>query len=496
MDEYLKKLADKKWRMENLYYIKTKKHGRQKLKFNATQKVLHKSKDRFNATLKGRQQGVSTYYLIDYLDDAIFTNDINVAIIADKKESIVKLFRVIRYAYKYFPEALKPRLDKGGGSKYELYFPDNESRIYVSLEVRSDSVQRLHVSEYGLMKSRDQLEASLEAVPLDVGKVSIESTPKGLNHFYDDWLDKSWGYTKHFFPWFFHHENKLELDPKEKIVIQNDDERELVAKAKRLHGIKITKQQLKWRRRKIGTSKRRRELFLVEHPEDDQTCFMASGKAVLDLEMVKSLINNLPPIFKEHKGIEIYEKFSKQETYVVAGDPAEGYGGDYSVGTVYRVRDWMQCAQIRGNRWKPKEFAYKIAEMAKLYSLGNAAPLLGIERNNHGHTVLMVLDDDIHYPNLFYHDDLDERLGWNTTIITRNFLIDHFIEAIESGLLKPRSKEFLDECLTLIDNNGKVEAENGKNDDCIIASAIAVQLIQKAKGLDFWNDLDKAILVG
>lgn len=483
------KMLDKNWRMANLYYIKNKAGKRVKFQPNKTQKRLSRSKSRFNATLKGRQQGVSTYYILRYLDEVLYNDNITVAIISHDRESIKKLFRIVQYAYKYLDDNIKPRLAKGGGSKYEYYFPENESRIYVALEVTSDSVQKLHVSEYGLMKDKDRYEASIEAVPWDIGEISIESTPRGLNHFYDDWVDVDWDFKKHFFPWYFHHENKLSLSRGEKIEY-TEDELELIAKAKKHHKIKITKQQIKWRRSKYKSAK-----FLREHPEDDQTCFMASGSNPLEVEDIKNQLQNLQKPLRKVKSTVIYEEFDKSELYICGADTAGGTGGDYYVGSIWRVRDWVQCAQIRNNKWRPKVFAEKLHEMCKLYASSTDYPLLGVERNNHGHAVLLALEEIEKYPNLFYHENLDDKIGWNTTPLTRPPMVDQAIEAITAKVLKIRSKELLGECLTLVDNEGKIEAQEGKHDDCFMAAAIAVQLLMGSAKLDLWNNLGDLVAV-
>lgn len=478
--------------MQNLYHIKNKLGQKQLFTFNNTQKVLHKAKTLWNATLKGRQQGVSTYYLIRYLDDCLFQKNINAAIIAHTRESIEKLFRVVMYAYKYMDDSLKPMVARGGGSKYEFYFPANESRIYVSLEVRSDAVQKLHVSEYGLMKNKDKYDASIEAVPLETGEASIESTPFGLNHFYKDWIDTDWKYQKHFFPWYFHYENTLSVSSNESII-PTEEEIVLIEKADKAHQITITKGQLKWRREKI--KQKSFNSFIAEHPEDDQTCFLTSGLNVLDTQRIKNQLLSIHGQ-KERKGVVvIYEPHNKDDIYVCGADPAGGTGGDYSVASIFRVRGWVQCAQIRSNKWRPKVFAEHITEMCEIYQHGYNWPLLGVERNNHGHAVLLVLSELTHYPNLFFHEDYDEKLGWHTTSLTRPTLLDHFVEAVESDVLKIKSKELLGECLTLVDNNGKIEAQEGEHDDCIISAAISIQLLQKSKKLELWDNLGSLIKV-
>lgn len=471
-EELIDNIHDSSWRIQNLYKIRNKKSKTIPFALNATQKVLHASTDRFNMTLKGRQQGVSTYYILKYADMAFWNKNVNVAILSHDRESIKKLFRIVAFAYKTMPDHLKPELARGGGSAYEMYFPDLNSRISVTLEVRSESISHLHISEYGLMKNKDRFNASIEAVPFDVGHISIESTPFGMNHFYDDWFDPDFPYAKHFFPWYFHHENVIN-DHKLKDSDITESEKEVIEKAKKL-GIELTLAQIAWRRFKIaqkGASK-----FFEEHPEDDVTCFLMSGEPVLDLMEVSKWIKEAPaPIKDDDDGTRIWEERKGTSRYYGGGDTAEGVGGDSSVFSLYEKGTNKKVAQLRNNRWKPKVFAEKINELCSQYVSDRGEwPLVAVERNNHGHAVLLWLEEDLEYPNLFVHTD--DKVGWITNKVTRPVMIDTYLEALSSGMVSQPDKDALGELMTLVNNNGKIEAMEGKHDDTVMADSIALQI--------------------
>jgi len=126
--------------------------------------------------------------------------------------------------------------------------------------------------------------------------------------------------------------------------------------------------------------------------------------------------------------------------------------------------------------------------------------LLGVERNNHGHAVLLGLQEDKHYPNLFDESmfgkttrlKIDEfpkiKLGWNTNEQNRNVMLDHIKMAVEGDpddgvdVFEPmftiHDKNFLSEALTFKQIGGKFQAVSGKFDDDVIASSIAYQMFQ------------------
>ena len=484
--------ANPKWRISNLYHITNKAKKRVIFRPNVIQQKLHEFDGRYTMALKARQIGISTYYVLKYLDIAAWNTNINVCIQSHDRESIEKLFRIAKYAYNKMDPAIAPRLDRGGGSKYAMYFPEVNSRMYVSLEARSDTISHLHVSEYGLMKNKDRFNASIDAVPIDTGTISIESTPKGLNHFYEDWNNDEFPFKKFFFPWYFNPEYKVSSYYEGKVSASlTDDETKLKQKAHKLYGIKITHDQIRFRRHQIKV--KGKSSFLEEYPEDDQTCFLTSGNPVMDMELIKSFILDAPNPITDHEWMKIYEHYNRSEMYVCGCDTAEGVGSDYSVATIFKVSSREQVAQIRGH-WKPSDFAHHVDELCTRYHTGGRMkPLLAVERNNHGHAVLLELNEHIDYPNLYMHKD--GRPGWVTDRVSRPIMIDTFVDGVENQTIKLNDKHTLNECMTLVDNGGKIEAMGSKYDDCVIAGAIGIQMCIEMGVSDVYTNLESKILL-
>jgi hypothetical protein len=474
-EDLIDNIHDASWRIQNCYLIRNKKGKTSKLNLNKTQNVLHAARSRFNMTLKGRQQGVSTYYLLKYLDLALWNENINVGILSHDQDSIEKLFRIPSFAYKSMPEEIKPRIDKGGGSKYEMFFPDINSRIYVDLEIRSESLSALHVSEYGLMKDKNRFLGSVEAVDVNAGQVSIESTPFGINHFYSDWIDSEFPYEKHFFPWFFHHENQIEGVNE---LNFNTEELKLIEMAAKNYDIILTAGQIAWRRFKIKSSGSKNK-FLQEHPEDDLTCFLISGNPVLDKLDIKSLEVNCRKgnIVKK---IEVYLKAETGHRYIIGCDVAEGVGGDDSALTVIDLDTMQQVASYAG-QINPFDYADLIKDCSDLYTTEGISPLVVVERNNHGHAVLLKLERFTEGLSLYYYKD--KRVGLPTDKITRPLALDTFIDSINNESVLYRDKILLEQCLHLVDNKGKIEASSGQKDDRVLANALALYVATQARSI-------------
>lgn len=486
--EFVKNCKSDKWRLNNLYYIVNKQSEKVKFKENSVQKILNQSNSNRKIVLKARQFGISTSEILRMFDKTIFTPNYTACVLAHEQDSIKKLFRIIRRAYEFLDDRIKPRLDRGGGSKYELYFPDKNSRIYADLESRGDTINWLHISEMGFIQETNKIISTMQAVPLKDGRITIESTPNGMaNKFYEIWMDTEANFEKFFFPWFIFDEYKI--NHAEHIEF-TDEEIELIARAKKKWNIHLTKEQIAFRRFKQNELKR---FFIQEYPEDDASCFLSSGQSVLDLAMVKNKLDNAKEPILDQKGFKVWSKFNKDHTYVCGADVAEGIGGDWSVAVMIDCNEREVVASIRG-QWTPFEFAHKLNELCDYYQgAGKSHPLLAVERNNHGHAVLLELENHIQYSNLYRAKD--ERLGWKTDLITRPIIIDIFLDAITNTTVIINDKELLTECLTLENSKGKIKAADNKHDDCVMAAAIAIQIMIENGISETYENVENRILL-
>lgn len=229
LEEIKQNVQSKKWRLENLYYIKDVKGQEVKFKPNWAQNRFNNGAHSRNIILKARQLGLTTFACIDALDDCLFTKNFKAGIIAHIKEDAHEFFEdKIQFAYDKLPAEIRAAnpatTDKAG----KLAFA-NGSSIRVSTSFRSGTLQRLHVSEFGKIcakypkKAKEIISGALNAVHTGM-RVDIESTAEGrLGKFYElcteaenlllsggrltDEDFKFW-----FFPWFQHPEYRL--DPK------------------------------------------------------------------------------------------------------------------------------------------------------------------------------------------------------------------------------------------------------------------------------------------
>lgn len=135
--------------------------------------------------LKARQLGFTTLIAILWLDHALFNPNQRCGIVAHDKDAAANIFRdKVKFAYENLPDALRAAMPLARNSASELLFAHNNSSIRVATSMRSGTIHRLHISEFGKIcakypeKAKEVVTGSLPAVPLN-GIAIIESTAEG-----------------------------------------------------------------------------------------------------------------------------------------------------------------------------------------------------------------------------------------------------------------------------------------------------------------------------
>lgn len=221
-------LSDRWWRLNNLYYIIDVDGQKVKYQPNDVQRQLYESRWYRNVVLKSRQQGITTFVCMLFLDACLFEPNKIAAIIAHTKEDASKFFdQKIKFAYDNLPDWLRAAVPARRDRKGELKFANN-SIIYVSNSTRSTTPNYLHISELGklTLNSPEKVEEIRTGTfpSMHEGNVIfIESTADGgpAGMFYDICREaensKKSGlplskldFKFHFFPWWQDTKNRTE----------------------------------------------------------------------------------------------------------------------------------------------------------------------------------------------------------------------------------------------------------------------------------------------
>lgn len=279
-------LKDRRWRLENLYYIKDK-HGKKVLfKMNWAQKTIMNNLWFFSVILKARQLGVTTLFCILYLDQVLFSENKTAGIIAHKQEDAKRFFNdKVKFAWDNLPDALKAELGPPNtDSVGELSFP-NGSKIFVSTSVRGGTLQYLHISEFGKIcaafpqKAEEIVTGSINTV--EQGNfVTIESTAEGRSGRFFDFCEEAKRAMKEgkklnplefkffFFPWWQEPSYRMKGD-----VVITKEFKDYFDNLKDKQGIDIDFEQMKWYVQKKKTNQ---ENMYREYPSTPEEAFLAS----------------------------------------------------------------------------------------------------------------------------------------------------------------------------------------------------------------------------
>ena len=478
MNKLEKQLKDKKWRLSHLYKIIDKYSNLVVFQPNKSQKKFAKNRHCRDIILKARQEGFTTLACIENLDGCLFNSNYNAVIIAQDKEAQITIFKKVKKAWENIDQDLKEYMgwtvhtDKANELSWE-----HGSRIRVALSSRSDTVNSLHVSEFGKIckkypeKAKEIISGAFPSV-VPNGTITIESTAEGeigsfYGMFWDYWKKTTLtekDFKSHFFPWFDHPEYtsiaNIEL-PQEMLDYQNK--------------LGLTKGQITWY---YLESKIQKELMKQEYPSTPEEAFVSSGNKFFDVEVLGKQetiegdkINDWT-YFKDYK---------YGHTYVLGADVSEGVGRDYSTCVILDVTDNIEVAAVyKSNRIPADNFAYEIKNGGIMY--GNC--LVAPERNNHGHTTISKLKE-IYY-NIYSEKKFDKlldkdtkKLGWHTNLATKPKMMYELASVIGDNLIKINSIGLLKELIGYQSedlNTVRFDEEQTNHWDMVIALAIAFQM--------------------
>jgi hypothetical protein len=264
--ELVENLKDPLWRIENLYKILVKGDDEQsdglvmQFKPNRAQRRFIKRLWHRNVILKARQLGFTTLIAILWLDHALFNPNSRCGIIAQDREAAEVIFRdKVKFAYENLPEALKKAMPLERDSASELLFAHNNSSIRVATSMRSGTIHRLHISEFGKIcakfpdKAKEVQTGSIPAVPKS-GILVIESTAEGREGEFYQITKRAQAanesgkvltprdYRFHFYSWWM--EPSYRLDPAGTVI--TDKDREYFLKVEAECGIELDDEQRAW----------------------------------------------------------------------------------------------------------------------------------------------------------------------------------------------------------------------------------------------------------
>lgn len=217
------------------------------------------------------------------------------------------------------------------------------------------------------------------------------------------------------------------------------------------------------------------------------------GGVVLRFKPLNGIIGNLyvtdkKIVFdKSRKGIlEIWRwpKSGWHNRYCIGSDVGEGLGGNFSVAYVFDRHTMEFVARLRSNQVEADKWGNPLLfHLAMYYQKGK----IGVERNGPGISTVGPLSKV--YNNLFTmrregrtKGSYTNIIGWLTTDESKQVLASNLKKYFRDEAPYVPCPYLLDECSSfVVKDGGKIEAEQGAFDDCVMAAGIALQ-VSKSMG--------------
>jgi hypothetical protein len=164
-------------------------------------------------------------------------------------------------------------------------------------------------------------------------------------------------------------------------------------------------------------------------------------------------------------GLIVYGIARYGQRYVIGADPAEGNPtSDESALDVMNAESGEEVATLAG-RFEPATFAAHLDAVGRYY---NEAPAM-VERNNHGHAVLLWLRENSCLIRLIGHDGKE---GWLTNTKGKSLLYDKAGSALRDGDCSIRGLDVYSQLASI--EGSTQRAPEGQQDDKATAFVLAL----------------------
>lgn len=291
-------LSDPEWRLNNLYKIIIKGEADDSslvvpFRMNRAQKRFISRLHHRNIILKARQLGFTTLIAIVWLDHALFNANSRCGIIAQDRDAAKIIFRdKVKFAYDNLPDDLRAAMPLVADNADELLFGHNNSSVRVATSMRSGTIHRLHISEFGKIcakfpdKAEEVVTGSIPAVPLS-GITIIESTAEGAEGEFHDMTQRAIAvqeqgkelterdYRFHFYPWWEEPAYRMKAGG----AVITDKDNEYFAKIEAQMGTALDGEQRTWYVATRDTDfTGREERMWQEYPSTPKEAFQVSSE--------------------------------------------------------------------------------------------------------------------------------------------------------------------------------------------------------------------------
>ncbi len=411
---------------------------------------------RFNICKMPRQTGKSTTSVSYLLHYAVFNDNVNIGILANKAATARDLLGRLQTAYENLPKWMQQGIISWNKGSLEL---ENGSKILAASTsasaVRGMSFNILFLDEFAFVPNHIA-EAFFSSVYPTITsgkstKVIMVSTPHGMNHFYRYWHDAERG--------------KNEYIPTD------------------VHWSQVPGRDAEWKAQTIANTSEQQ--FKIEFECE----FLGSVNTLINPAKLRTMVYDEP--LQRNAGLDIYETVKEDHNYIITVDVARGLGNDYSAFIIFDTTEfpYRAVAKYRNNEIKPMLFPNIIYDVAKGYN--NAYVL--IEVNDIGDQVASIMQYDLEYENILMasmrgrngqivgqgFSGKKTQLGVRMTSAVKKLGCSNLKSIIEDDKLITNDYEIISELTTFAQKHQSFEAEEGCNDDLAMCLVIFAWLVQQ-----------------
>ena len=401
--------------------------------------------NRFTICKLPRQSGKSTTIIGYLIHFAIFNEQTNVAILANKASTSRDLLARFQLAYENLPSWLQMGVLNWNKGSLEL---ENGSRIIAASTsasaIRGMTFNIIFLDEFAFVPTHiaEQFFASVYPTITSgkSSKVMIVSTPHGMNMYYRMWMDAV---------------NKVsDFTPIE------------------VHWSEVPGRDDKWKEQTIKNTSER------QFQQEFESSFLGSVDTLISVLKLQAM-PYWDPIEKSG-GLDVYVQPEKDHEYCISVDVSRGSSNDYSAFVVIDITDmpYKMVAKYRNNEIKPLVFPEIIYQVAKNY---HNAHLL-VEINDIGGQVADALHHDMGYENIIMTQmrgrlgqvvgggfgDGTVDLGVRTTKSLKRIGCSNLKQLLEGDKLEVNDFDVIVELSTFVQKAQSFEAEEGATDDLVM----------------------------
>jgi hypothetical protein len=412
---------------------------------------------RFNILRKFRQAGCTTISAAYSLWMVIFQKHKQIVILSKGDAESTEVLDRIKLMYEELPSFLQPGIVED--NKHTMKLRTNsviKSRPSGKQSGRSLAGSLLIIDEAAFIENIDTIWAAVYPIISTGGRAFVLSTVNGVGNWYHNVYSKAVLGENSF--------NALDINWESHPEYAYNPEYEDLYEIMREKGLEIHE----WEK----TTKA--NMPLKQWLQEYECEFLGTGDTFIEGSLLKRLLDGVDEDYdiKYNNKMRVWEDPSPEYTYLIGVDVAMGRERDYSAFQIINTYTGEQVAEFYSNKTPINDFAKIINDEALYY---NNAQVI-IERNTIGNNLIDWLFTVYEYDNLWMDDK--NNFGIQVTSKNREEILNRLEEFLRNNKLKINSKRTLDELLTfIITENGRIEADKGKNDDLIMSLGVAVTLL-------------------